>query len=1127
VRQSGGRWVEIHDKEAHWFDSLHEVTPGYVELKDPRRGVELRVFADRVELKSARQDWARVGEGAWAPPAALPSYAQRALPPPQAGPLLRNHLVQALVFDGEQTVNVPVPAELHKAAADFTIEAWIRWDQAQPAGTILATDDGSLVLNSEPLSRGSDGTVGSLRLNWLAGRDLWFVVPNRWTHIALQASGKNWQLFVDGKLVGSGNNAPDRLAATFLLLGAKQGGLCGIIRDFRISRGQLYQANFTPPLKFTASEQALALLEMKASAGKAVKNLAPQGPDAIRDGAHWIPMNNEGQLAAERPDGSVDLIQAFAVLGDPLEGNDVMKWPAKVEAGQPGQPGQRTRMLIPFSPPAEYDVAVEITRLAGEGGAFLGLSIAGRPAILVIDGFPELGGRTGILPQELRQVANAGFMPDVPPMLQTGTAAQFMVRVRRQGADEFSLSLSRPGAKGMTFKGKISDLRVPPEFQIPLQHGMSFGAMDARVRFTDFVLYGSSSSSPSTPLNGSGNPPIAGAPPVSPAPPPPPVARRQPVPTADELATKIAEAREIYQAELKQATKPAQKVTLAGNIFKAGEGTQTDQAARYVLFDLARKVYIQAGEVDDALRAARQMEREYEIPANDMLAATITALNEALVVAEQRAALAKAAADLADELIAAGQFERADAQATIAMQSAARQKDPDLKKEMQQRRAQVARIVKEHATIKPHLETLAARPDDPAANLAAGKFHCLVLEDWPLGLPQLAASADSVYAGPAKLDLEAGGDPAKQLQAAEAWLQVVETDRTGDREDKLALQRRAKALLKSPAAVLTGLDQVKAQKRLETLKDVPPGRKIKTASSPTSPAIAAAPVGAVSFVKQVAPILNARCGGCHVRNARGMFSMATYESLMKGPPAGKVVFPSNVDGSDLIVKVRDKEMPPNGAGIPGADLAILTKWVEEGAKFDGPDPAAPLVSLIRAGTGQPAAPAGGSPRFEGLLLGRATGGGSDAGLSLSYQLGYMLTDADIDRLKAAIGSNNSVQVIFTGNLVLESDQELAVLHSRDAGTVGMNMVYIGSQRVSSAGSGGPAQENKTVMLRRGTHLVRWLLSGELSPGGLLITPANKPAAGAPPAFTLSPDQAMKDLTLRLPTRQSLTFGEGQ
>ena len=106
---------------------------------------------------------------------------------------------------------------------------------------------------------------------------------------------------------------------------------------------------------------------------------------------------------------------------------------------------------------------------------------------------------------------------------------------------------------------------------------------------------------------------------------------------ADELKAKIDEAREIYQADLKQATKPAQKVALASTIFKAGEVTKTDQAARYVLFDLARKVYIQAGEVDDALRAARQLEREYEMPENDVVAATITALNEAAVVSEQRA----------------------------------------------------------------------------------------------------------------------------------------------------------------------------------------------------------------------------------------------------------------------------------------------------------------------------------------------------------------------------------------------------------------------------------------------------------------------------------------------------------
>jgi mono/diheme cytochrome c family protein len=115
--------------------------------------------------------------------------------------------------------------------------------------------------------------------------------------------------------------------------------------------------------------------------------------------------------------------------------------------------------------------------------------------------------------------------------------------------------------------------------------------------------------------------------------------------------------------------------------------------------------------------------------------------------------------------------------------------------------------------------------------------------------------------------------------------------------------------------------------------------------------------GTISFVKEVAPILNARCGRCHVRNARGQFSMATYESLMKGPPqSGKVIFPGDASGSVLIEKVQDKEMPPDGSGMAEDELAKLKKWVEEGAHFDGPDAAAQLTSYISPGNEPAAAP---------------------------------------------------------------------------------------------------------------------------------------------------------------------------
>ncbi len=130
-----------------------------------------------------------------------------------------------------------------------------------------------------------------------------------------------------------------------------------------------------------------------------------------------------------------------------------------------------------------------------------------------------------------------------------------------------------------------------------------------------------------------------------------------------------------------------------------------------------------------------------------------------------------------------------------------------------------------------------------------------------------------------------------------------------------------------------------------TAKTTPEKSTAKT-DSKTPPGKAGA-AGSVSFVNDVAPILNSRCGGCHVRNARGEFSMNTFDLLIKGPPkSGKVIFPGDVKSSVLIEKVQEKEMPPNGAGIPDAELAKLKKWVEEGAKFDGKDRAAQLTTYV-------------------------------------------------------------------------------------------------------------------------------------------------------------------------------------
>ncbi len=120
----------------------------------------------------------------------------------------------------------------------------------------------------------------------------------------------------------------------------------------------------------------------------------------------------------------------------------------------------------------------------------------------------------------------------------------------------------------------------------------------------------------------------------------------------------------------------------------------------------------------------------------------------------------------------------------------------------------------------------------------------------------------------------------------------------------------------------------------------------------------------ISFVKQIAPILNSKCGRCHVRGTSGGFSLANYEVLMKGPRAGKVIFEGKPDDSRIIEVIEEGDMPRGGLTVSETELKTLKTWIKEGAKFDGDTPTASLNQL-----------AGGNnrPRRERLEVKAATG----------------------------------------------------------------------------------------------------------------------------------------------------------
>jgi WD40 repeat protein len=118
--------------------------------------------------------------------------------------------------------------------------------------------------------------------------------------------------------------------------------------------------------------------------------------------------------------------------------------------------------------------------------------------------------------------------------------------------------------------------------------------------------------------------------------------------------------------------------------------------------------------------------------------------------------------------------------------------------------------------------------------------------------------------------------------------------------------------------------------------------------------------GSVSFKAQVAPILVKKCLGCHHdRKPAGGLSLSTFAALKRGgKTAGDTILePGDPESSYLIEAVRpgaSPRMPYKLPPLSDGEIAILSRWVAEGAKFDGPSVSeTALVSLVDVLAGLP------------------------------------------------------------------------------------------------------------------------------------------------------------------------------
>jgi len=100
--------------------------------------------------------------------------------------------------------------------------------------------------------------------------------------------------------------------------------------------------------------------------------------------------------------------------------------------------------------------------------------------------------------------------------------------------------------------------------------------------------------------------------------------------------------------------------------------------------------------------------------------------------------------------------------------------------------------------------------------------------------------------------------------------------------------------------------------------------------------LAAGPAESVDYVREIKPLLKARCYACHgALKQQAELRLDTGEAVRRGGKHGAVVLTSEVAKSPLLLRVTstnsDERMPAEGEALTPEQIAWLRNWIDQGA----------------------------------------------------------------------------------------------------------------------------------------------------------------------------------------------------
>lgn len=306
-------------------------------------------------------------------------------------------------------------------------------------------------------------------------------------------------------------------------------------------------------------------------------------------------------------------------------------------------------------------------------------------------------------------------------------------------------------------------------------------------------------------------------------------AARLPVSSEARQRAAAGQVREVFGEQMDKAATPDQCRQLSATLLETAKHTD-EPDGRFALLVEAENCAVLAGDVSAALAAQDAMRSVFDLSTWPAAGELFRRLARSASSADDRQKLCAAIVVAANDAIGDDQFAEARQLDEQALSETLRLDDRDLSDRAASMMARINACEAERKRIAPAIAALAAKPAEPAANAAVGKYLCFFKRDWARGLPMLAKGSDAGLKSLAESELKTLTSSNDQLTLADGWWEWSDSQPPLIRSD---VRLHAGKWYAQASSGLSGLSKLKAEERAEDyLKSAPKATAMAEKSPP-------------------------------------------------------------------------------------------------------------------------------------------------------------------------------------------------------------------------------------------------------------------------------------------------------